>query len=356
MSLKQSVKKEIKSKFPKVYNHKNDTILDILSWIFSRGFWAVFFIYLALISIIVLYTIFINWDFLKFFTINFDDTVKTFTTGIITLVSMNLFVTNLLLTHLKDERDEIQSIIDKKVNFKFITYLGFTLIICVLSLYFVSPSIRNQSVKSNILIFIFSSFASYILLLVYLYNIVFNFIHKTKRTEIVKQELHLEFHKAFYNHYYKKRFKEEYQQLMENELKFKSYPFWQEIVGFKHHIKKNNKNVYLDDINISAIKALSQKIGDKEKYYHKLELGKLYEKTTDIKLFALTADANVEYKNIYSFSSKNNLQSEYDKEYLGKLIKKVNDNTLSNKFNELGNNLQNLDDIYTEFIELENEL
>lgn len=356
MSLKQSVKKEIKSKFPKVYNHKNNTILDILSWIFSRGFWAVFFIYLALISIIVLYTIFIDWDFLKFFTINFDDTVKTFTTGIITLVSMNLFVTNLLLTHLKDERDEIQSIIDKKVNFKFITYLGFTLIICVLSLYFVSPSIRNQSVKSNILIFIFTSFATYILLLVYLYNTVFKFIHKTKRTKIVKLELHLEFYKSFYNHYFKKRFKEEYKHLMENELKFISYPVWQEIEGVKHYVKKNKKNVYLSDINISAIKNLSEKMGDTKKYYHELQLGKLYEKTNDIKLFALQPNPNIIYKNIYSFSSKNNLQSDYSQEYLQKLLKKVNDNTLSNKFNELDDNLQNLDDIYTEFIELENEL
>lgn len=356
MSLVSSIKQEIETKFPKVYKSKNNKISNFYTWIFSKNFWFILLIYNALILIITLYSKYIDFEFLKILDIKFEDTIKTFTTGIITLVSMNLFVTNLLLTHLKDERDDIQSIIDRKVNFKFITYLGFTLIICVLCLYFFSPSISNENIKSNILIFIFSSFACYIFLLVFLYNTVFNFIHKIKRTEIVKSELNLEFYKAFYSDYFKRRFKEEYKNLMEDKLNFQSYPIWQEVEGMNHYTYKSSKEIYLKDISVDAISNLSKEIRNIEKYYHALELGRLYQKDTEIKLFSLSEKKNLKCNKIYSFSTKPPFQSEYSQEYLDKLLKKINDNTLTNKYNELSTNLKNLEDIYTEYIELENEI
>lgn len=356
MSLKKLITKEIENKFPKVYKSKNDKISNFYIWFYSKNFWSILLIYNALILIIALYSKYIDFEFLKILDIKFEDTVKTFTTGIITLVSMNLFVTNLLLTHLKDERDDIQSIIDRKVNFKFITYLGFTLIICVLCLYFFSPSITNVNVKSNILIFIFSSFVCYILLLIILYNTVFNFIHKTKRTEIVKSELNLEFYKAFYIDYFKRRFKEEYINLMEDKLNFQPYPIWQEVEGINHYTHKSSKNIYLKDISVNAVTKLSKEINNTKKYYHVLELGKQYQKDTEIKLFSFSKKKNLKYNKIYSFSKKAPLQSEYSQEYLDKLLKKINDNTLSNKYNELSTNLKNLEDIYEEYIELENEI
>lgn len=356
MSLASFIRKEIETKFPKVYKSKNNKISNFSAWIYRRSFWTIFVIYIILILLIGIYSAFIDFEFLKILHINFEDTVKTFTTGIITLVSMNLFVTNLLLTHLKDERDDIQSIIDRKVNFKFITYLGFTLIICVLCLYFFSPSIINENIKSNILIFIFSSFACYILLLVFLYNTVFNFIHKVKRTEIVKSELNLEFYKAFYNDYFKRRFKEEYKNLMEDKLSFQPYPLWQEIEGANHHIHKVSKKKYLKDISINKVSNLSKEIRNTQKYYHVLEFGRQYQKDTEIKLFSLTEKKSFRYDKIYSFSAKAQLQSEPDQEYLNKLLKKVDDNTLNNKYNELSANLKNLEDIYLEYIEIENEI
>lgn len=350
------ITKEIETKFPKVYKSKNDKISNFYIWVYSKNFWSILLIYNALILIIALYSKYIDFEFLKILDIKFEDTVKTFTTGIITLVSMNLFVTNLLLTHLKDERDDIQSIIDRKVNFKFITYLGFTLIICVLSLYFFSPSIHNENVKSNILIFIFSTFVCYIILLVILYNTVFNFIHKTKRTEIVKSELNVEFYNAFYLDYFKKRFKEEYINLMENNLNFQTYPIWQDIEGINHYTHKISNNIFLKDINVDAVSKLAKKINSATKYYHVLELERKYEKNSEIKLFSLSENKKLKCNKIYTFSTKSSTHYEYSQEYLDKLLKKIDDNTLNNNFFELSTNLKSLEDIYDEYIELEHEI
>lgn len=351
MSLKKSIKKEIQSKFPKVYNSNNNKISNLKYWIFGKNFWHLLLSYIVVIAFVIIYSKFIDFRFLKILEIKFEDNIKTFTTGIITLVSMNLFVTNLLLTHLKDERDDIQSIIDKKVNFKFITYLGFTLIICVLFLYFFSTSVKSENINNNILIFIFSSFIFYIFLLVNLYNTVFNFIHKTKRTEIVKTELNLEFYKAFYIDYYKRRFNEEYKSIMEKKLNFQPYPIWSEIQGINHHTYKPSKNIYLDDINIKAITKLSEELPKKARYYHLIELNKQYKKDEHIKLFSLLENKKFDYNKVYSFSTNNSIQLEYSQEHLDKLLKKINDNTLNNKFSELSINLKSLNDIYTEYIE-----
>lgn len=350
MSLKKTIKKEIETKFPKIYKSKNDSVLDFYTWVNTRNFWAILFIYFVSVLIIGLYTQFIDFDFLKILNIKFEDNIKTFTTGIITLVSMNLFVTNLLFTHLKDERDDIQSIIDKKVNFKFITYLGFSIIVCILSLYFFSPNIFNGNVKSNILIFIFCSFLCYIFLLIILYNTVFNFIHKTKRTEIIKTELKLEFHKAFYNDYYKKRFNEEYKNLMENKLNFSHYSNWREIEGIEHLKINNSKDIYLEDINDTSNQF--DKVKNVEKFYHIMELGKQYQKNTDIRLFSVSDKIKFKYKRFYSFSTKNSFPLESHREYLDKLLKKVTDNTLTNRYTDLSTNLKSLEDIYSEYIDL----
>lgn len=356
MSLKQLIKKEIKRKFPAVYKSKNDKISNIYQWINKRSFWPILIVYILFIIIITLYSKLIDFEFLKILDIEFDDNIKIFTTGIITLVSMNLFVTNLLFTHLKDERDDIQSIIDRKVNFKFITYLGFTLIICVLCLYFFSPNLIYNNTKSNILIFIFSSFIGYIFLLVNLYNTVFNFIHKTKRSEIIKTELNLEFRKAFYCDYLQKRFKEEYVNLMEKKTNFLPYPIWQEIPGLKAYTYKSSQNFYFADVSISQLSKLSGNKQNSEIYYHQLHLGREYLKNEDLKLFSLISNKNFKYKKIYTFSTKNSLSTFYSQENLDRLLRKINDNTLTNRYNDLSSNLKNLEEIYTEYIELEDEI
>lgn len=355
MSLKKKITKEIETKFPKIFNSKNNKIYNLKAFVFRENFGIIFLAYSIIILVIILYSKFLDFSFLKILKINFEDNIKVFTTGVITLVSMNLFVTNLLLTHLKEERDDIQSIIDRKVNFKFITYLGFTIIICVLCIYFFSYSINNTIVNSNILIFIFSSFIFYIFLLVNLYTTVFNFIHKTKREEIIKSELNLEFYKAFYVEYFERRFYEEYRSLMENKLNIQSYPIFRRFDKVHHCAYKAKKNVYLKDINLNEISILEKEKNNEEKYYHLLKLDKQYQKDSEINLFSSFKKINCRYNRIFSFSTKRQFHTEYSQEYLDKLLQRINDNTLSNKYQELSKNLKNLEDIYAEYIELENE-
>jgi hypothetical protein len=356
MSLISLINNELKTKFPQVYKAKNDRLSSFFTWVYSQNFKKILLSYFALILSVSTYTAFIDFDFLKIIEINFIDSVKTFTTGLITLVSMNLFVTNLLLTHLKEHREEIQSILDKKVNFKFITYFGFTLIISVLTLYFLNQNIQNENIKCNILILMFFSFISYILMLISLYNNVFNFINKNTRDEIIKSELKREFNIAFYKNYFKRRFNEEYINLMENKLNFKRYSTWNDIEGLNHYELTLTKNQYLKDINIKKISRIHKKTNTSEKYYHFLELGKLYQKNTTNKLFSLPAKENFKYKKAYIFSTENTLKDEFNQENLDILLKKVNDNTLSNRYNDLSSNLKNLEEIYNEYIELENEI
>ncbi|AYN00246.1 hypothetical protein [Chryseobacterium sp. 3008163] len=264
MSLIANIKSDAKQKFPLIYSANNNLVKTFLFRLYSFNFKMLFFVYCLIIIIIIFYTLFIDFGFLKILNINFEDAIKTFTTTVITLVSMNLFVTNLLLTHLKDERDDLQSIIDKRVNFKFITYLGFSIIISILILYFLSPSITNPEIKSNILIFIFSTFIIYIIFLISLYNNVFNFIHKSKRNEIIKSELELEFDRAFYNNFLKKEFKTRYIEFIQNSgfVRYNSFaPLNDNLVAI-YKAGKNDR--FLCDINTDKLKNMLVKIVDEK--------------------------------------------------------------------------------------------
>ncbi|HAT4001769.1 TPA: hypothetical protein I9Y90_003319 [Elizabethkingia anophelis] len=279
---------------------------------------------------------------------NFEDNVKTFTTAIITLVSMNLFVTNLLLTHLKDERDDLQSIIDKRLNFKFITYLGFTIVINILVLYFISPTISNQELKSNVLIFIFSTFIIYIFFLITLYNKVFDFIHKLKRSEIIKSELEYEFLKAFYNNFLKKEFKSRYENLMEKKLGFSEYGFFND-KELKAIYTPQKKDKYLKDINIKKLEKKLNRIEDMEKFYEPLELGQKLNKGQDYFFILFSQKYDKKLLDCYCLSSKSSLNEYSDNENLDRLLKKINNNTLINKHAELKDNLKSLDEIYSKY-------
>ena len=100
MGLKKKIKNDFKTKHPEIHKDNNNLYIKIQTIIFASNFWQIFCSYLGVISIVAFYSSYLNFDFLKILTVSFDDNIKTFTSGVITLVSMNLFVTNLLFTHL----------------------------------------------------------------------------------------------------------------------------------------------------------------------------------------------------------------------------------------------------------------
>ena len=354
MSLLKDIEDDLQKKYPQISNTSNTFIQRINRAISNANFWQVFITFIILIFLSILYSHFLNFEFLKVLKINFIDNAKIFTTGIITLVSINLFVTNFLFTHLKEERDDLQSIIDEKVNFKFITYLGFTLIVCILLLYFLAPTVQNEDIKSNILIIIFFSFLFYIFQLIFLYNKVFSFIHKGKRKKIIEDALDREFANAFKNNYLKNEFKKRYQNEMENNLEFSRYssinPEFESDVKYLSIEKK--KTVYLKDIKLKNLKYHLKDNNSKEKLFSVLELDQRFSKEKPHTLLVLTNPPNKKVLNYFSFSSKQNILRNYSQTQLNNLIQKVETNTVKNNYFELTNNLDDLERVYDLYLDL----
>ncbi|MBA6154274.1 hypothetical protein [Gelidibacter maritimus] len=354
MSLYKEIRKDLKKEFPKIHSDNNRTYHKIIQNIFNAGFWKILVSYSILISVVVFYSKYIDFDFLKILEINFSDNVKTFTTGIITLVSINLFVTNFLFTHLKDERDDMQPIIDERVNFKFITYLGFTIIICILFLYFLAPSINEQNIKSNILIFLFLSFILYIFQLIFLYKKVFNFIHKTKRKKIIEETLMSEFSQAFYSDYLKREFKKRYRNLMIEILGFKYYnPFIQKLEDKHQHFSiQNDKTKYLKDINSKRLLKKLQKNKSEKNFFIDLDLDQKFEANNSHSLLILENLPLKKVSRYFTFSTKKRFLEKYDQNQLDNLLQKTNKNTLSNNYIDLEENLNDLERMFDKYLEL----
>lgn len=353
MSLIKQLKEEAKEKYPQIYL-ANNKLSELFNYRFSRLIFAeIFGVLIILIICVSLYTIYINFQFLQFLNINFEDNIKTFTTIIITLVSMNLFVTNVLFTHLRDERDEIQYIIDNRIHFKFITYLGFTIILCVICLYFISPSFENIYVKSNILILLFISFIYYIFRLIRLYDTVFNFLNKSKRIQIIKDELDSEFSRAFYNDFLKKEFKKRYLDLLTKYSFTKCFSFKTGSDNFKKLSFQEKNDVYLVDIDVFGLESHIKKIKDVDKKYLSLELNQKFEKNNIHCIFTFKDIQKSNLRKYFILKKKPLLNNTTDKENLIKLLNKVSNNTLNNKFQDLNENLKTLENIYIKYVKLE---
>lgn len=352
MSLKSKIKNDFKTKYPEIHKDNNNLFIKFQTIIFASNFWQLFCAYLFVISLITIYSLYINFEFLKILKVNFDDNVKTFTSGVITLVSMNLFVTNLLFTHLKDERDDIQNIIDERVNFKFITYLGFSIIICILCLYFFSNTIYKQDIKSNILIFIFYSFVFYIFLLIKLYNNVFKFINKEQRLKIIRKELMLEFSRAYYNNFIKNEFKSRYENFILKEQSFERFPFFTD-ANITHIYISKNKVSFLNDINLDGLKKALDKINSEKKYFHNLNIDDEFPKKEEIKIYSFNNNINLKLSKYFSFAKNKRFEDKFEKQQLNKLLNKIDDNSTKNNSVALKSNLENLEEIYKKYIDLE---
>lgn len=354
MSLIQEIKNDIKSKYPDVYKMNNDRLVTVQFLMSKSSFWHILALYLFCILLVILYSLFINFKCFQILSINFEENIKVFTTGVITLVSMNLFVTNLLFTHLKEERDEIQTVIDRRINFKFITYLGFSIIISILLLYFISPTVNNSDVKTNVLIFIFLSFLIYIFLLVDLYTTVFEFIHKSKRKDIVRKELETEFLKSFYFNCLKMKFKDRYVHFIKNQKGFIPHFYFGEEEDLHSISFCENKDKYLVDIDLRNLDEELVNIVDEEKKYLSLELNQKFpkEESHDILLFSTKHRHREKILNSYIFRNKPLVDEEFEYENIDRLIKKINLNTLDNRFEALEDNLEDLLIVYVKYINL----
>jgi len=352
MSLKKKIKNDFKTKYPEIHKDNNNLYVKFQTIIFASNFWQIFCSYLAIIFFVAFYSSYLNLNFFKILTVSFDDNIKTFTSGVITLVSMNLFVTNLLFTHLKDERDDIQNIIDERVNFKFITYLGFSIIICILCLYFLSTTIHNKDIKSNILIFIFISFISYIFLLIKLYNNVFKFINKEQRLKIIRKELMLEFSRAYYNNFIKNEFKTRYDDFILKEQSFERFPFFPD-ADITHISISKNKTSFLNDIKTDGLKKALSKINIEKKYFHSLNIDDEFPKNKEINIYSFNGEIDLKLSKYFSFARNKKFEDKFEKQQLNRLLSKIDDNSAKNNSTALKSNLENLEEIYIKYIELE---
>ncbi|WP_298248321.1 hypothetical protein [uncultured Christiangramia sp.] len=351
MSIKKETEKELKAKLSKDYSKLKKSNNQNFK-LYNLNFGKIFVYFLIGILLVTIYTFYIDFQFLKFFEVDFKENVKTFTTGIITLVSMNLFVTNLLFTHLREDRDDIQSIIDRRVNFKFLTYFGFSIIFWILLLYFLSPSFHNNNVSSNILIFIFANFLFYIIQLVKLYDVVFNFIHKEKRLKIIKNELEIEFFNAYYRNTFKDSFNSKYLEFLKKN-DFLKYIKWNSPEDLFHFTHESKNPVYLRDINVKELDNKMKKINDKRRFYHPVEFDQEFPADQVINSLSFSNKNNLKLNKYYSFSNKPYFDNDYQLEHLERLLNKVSDNTVSNDSSNLNYNLKNMEMLYEQYLDLE---
>lgn len=350
MSILSETKKGVKYEFPdlhKIYNDKTNKINRIIS---NLSFKQILLILLSAISIVFIYTYF-NFKFLNILEIDFNDTIKILTPSVITLVSMNLFVTNLLLTHLKEDRDDLEKIINKKVHFKFITYFGFAIIFYLLVLIFTFKIIENY--KTNILILLFYSFLIFIFLLINLYRVVFEFINKTSRKNIISKELKIEFEKILYMKKVKKEFKIKYNNFFKTN-KFiitNSYLF-----GLDEQLQdKNNVTIkfekvkYFRDLKSKQLIKHFDKIKDKDNYYTNIELDEKMPTNNDLLLISIS-EKNEKLAKYFIYKDKPMFEESFETDILNILLKKIDYNVNNNKLEDLKEDLSNVNSIFEKFL------
>jgi hypothetical protein len=342
--------KEIKRDYPNLHNSYHNTYSTILTRITNLSFFKIVIVFFCLICLVVFYTS-SNITFLNILEIDFNDTIKVLTTSVITLVSMNLFVTNLLLTHLKDERDDLEKIINRKVRFKFVTYFGFSIIVYLLILNFTFKNIEEY--KTNILIFLFYCFLCFIFLLINLYKIVFEFINKSSRKKILYFELNSEFDKILYVNKIKKEFKKKYIQFF-TSLDFKEttptfFSFDQNLVDKINVTTRFEKVNFFRDLNDKRLKKIAQKLSNTDNYFASLQLNDKFQIGNDFLLVSLNEDSE-KIKNCFIFKQDPLFSDNLEPEVLNILLKKMENNIKNDRVEELREDLSNINSVFEKFL------
>lgn len=301
-------------------------------------------LFLIPISIIFIYN-YVDSNFLGFVEFNYDDVLKILTSSAITFVTLNLTITNLLLTHLKDDRDHFEHIIQKKVKYKFITYLGFSIIFYLVLLNIWGESIPQT--KHDILLFLGYSFIYFILLIINLYNNVFTFILSNDRKKILNEELIKEIKIKLYTQKVKKDFNNSLDLFFEKKMFTKSSRFliFEDQNHNKVHINfKSTK--YLTDFKIDkAEKTLKRRANQKVYSYN---IDSVFEMDNDY-LFASSNEDISTIKELYIFKNKPNFKLT-DDQIFKLFIKRLNKNIESGNIESLNDDFENINEIIELYI------
>ncbi|KFF05419.1 hypothetical protein [Flavobacterium reichenbachii] len=357
-SIIYEVKRKLKEENKELYNSHNSCkfrLLNLRQIILRFSFWAIFSILISALIFVIIYS---NKKFnliIDFIIIDFKELLKLLTSSAITLVSMNLFVTNLLLTHLKEERDDLEKFINKKLPFRFITYFGFSIIIFLLLLNLFYNHLESS--KNNILIFLAYSFFIFIGLLIYLYDKVFKFITKGQRKLLISTELKNEFDLNLYTEKFKNIFLESYIRFFEN-LNFTQTSknlssFNSNLIDNVHITFMTNENHYFRDLKYKSLSSLIEKVDLESHFYSVQNLDAKIVNDSEVLLLSYkTNDKKISKESLKSkfiFSKKEFLGVRQRDEVLTIVLEKLEKNIKSGKAEDVGSDLENFKSILEQF-------
>lgn len=345
MSLLKKSKNEIKNNQPELYKVNNNTFSKIKDKIFDTGFYSILLSFFLAFGLIFLYSYYINFDLLKILNVDFHNSINLLLTSIITLVSINLLVTNFLFTYLKGSLENIQTIVEKKVSFKFSTYYGFSIIISTLLLFFFSNIVANEYVKSNMLMFIFISFIIYILLIVKIYDSVFSFINNDKRREIIKSELIGELNRNLYESLLRTLFNKKQTDFFENKLQFKKINSFETISEYDTITYLPNTNRYLVDLKTEKLAKKLDSSPDESGYYYHIKLGQEFQNQIETKLLSFSSEQKLKVEKYYILKKEPSVIPN-DTKHLQRVLSSLNKSVQSSNIENLETNLKDLGDIY----------
>ncbi|MHC0441462.1 hypothetical protein [Flavobacterium sp. 3-210] len=357
-SIISEVRKKLKKENKDLYFAHNGyqfTLSNITQIILKSSFWNIFLIMIAIILVIIIYSNKKFDLFFDFLVIDFKELLKVLTSTVITLVSMNLFVTNLLLTHLKEERDDLEKFINKKIPFRFITYFGFSIILLLLFLNLFYGHLECS--KNNILIFLAYSFFIFIGALIYLYDKVFKFITKSQRKILIFNELKREFNLNLYRSKFKKVFSENYNEFFANlnfKVVSKNLPlFNDDLAGNINILVKSNHEKYFKDLKYKSLKLLIEKIEPINQFYSTHDLDDKILNQDEILLLSFQTSNEKVNENLlrskFVYSKENFFDENETNDILETVLEKFDKNIKSGKLEDLTSDLKNFENILNDF-------
>ena len=162
----------------------------------------------------------------------------------------------------------------------------------------------------------------------------------------------LEFSRAYYNNFIKNEFKSRYESFILKEQSFERFPFFPD-ANITHVSISKNKISFLNDIKIDGLKKALSKINAEKKYFHSLNIDDEFPKKTGIKIYSFNGNMNIKLSKYFSFTKNKRFEDKFEKQQLNRLLNKIDDNSIKNNSSDLKSNLENLEEIYKKYIELE---
>lgn len=162
----------------------------------------------------------------------------------------------------------------------------------------------------------------------------------------------LEFSRAYYNNFIKNEFKSRYEKFILKEQSFERFPFFTD-ANITHIYISKNKVSFLNDINLDGLKKALDKVNSEKKYFHELNIDDKFPKKEEIKIYSFNNNINLKLSKYFSFAKNKRFEDKFEKQQLNKLLNKIDDNSTKNNSVALKSNLENLEEIYKKYIDLE---